>query len=252
MSNRRKDDFPSKVVAKVAERAAYICSNPACGRITVGPVTSDPAKSTKTGVAAHICAASPGGPRYDMSQSSNERQSIQNAIWLCATCSTLVDKNKGVDYPADHLRKWKRDQEALIKECLEGNKRVMFQFHHLSLGSDLNVAREVLHVLEDKGALYIPYNLENPRFVMESLKELRSEITRLRVRVNPASPLSIITESIVRACRHYMNTTSENASFIELEYSLGAVRKIIGINIGDLAKVYKLDISDQLASIIPA
>ena len=58
-----RDDFPKKVKETVAERAGYLCSIPYCNRPTVGP-HSDPNKSKCLGVAAHICAASPGGPRY--------------------------------------------------------------------------------------------------------------------------------------------------------------------------------------------
>jgi hypothetical protein len=32
----------------------------------------------------------------------------------------MIDKNGGLDYPADYLKKWKKDHEALIKQCLEG------------------------------------------------------------------------------------------------------------------------------------
>lgn len=254
MARLRQDDFPISVTRKVAERAGYICSNPGCHRITIGPVTSDSAKSTKTGVAAHICAASPLGPRYDMSQSKSQRSSIDNAIWLCATCSVLIDKNGGLDYPVPDLKKWKRDHESLMKECLEGNKRVVFSFlslSHATNTSEAGVAREVMHALEDKGALYMPYHREDPGFVMESMKQLRGDMRNFRDRVDDISPVGIIVESIARACRHYMNTTSDQASLRELEYSLGAVRKVIGINIGDLVKFYGLPMSTQLSSIVP-
>jgi hypothetical protein len=55
----READFSAAIIRKLAERAAYICSNPGCNRITVGPSKADPNKSAKTGVAAHICSAQP-------------------------------------------------------------------------------------------------------------------------------------------------------------------------------------------------
>src|SRR5688572_16902424 len=116
---KRPDEFPAKVVIKVSERAGYLCSSPRCKRFTCGPCAADPTKSAKAGVAAHICAASPGGPRYDQFQTPGERKSIKNAIWLCGACALLIDKNNGADYPATQLRKWKEDHEGLMKILIE-------------------------------------------------------------------------------------------------------------------------------------
>lgn len=249
MTKTNRHKFPPSVVSKVAERAGYICSNPSCHRVTIGPDQSAENLSIKTGEAAHICAASPGGPRYDMSQSETERKSIKNAIWLCGACADLVDKNDGVGYPVEHLRKWKRDHESLMKECLEGGKRLMFQF--LSFRPDEKVALRVIHLLEDKSSLYMPYAQEDPRRVLDSLKELRFSLTAIRAEIAPESPLSVIVESIVRACRHYMNSTPDCPGFDELNFSLGAVRKVVGINIGELLKHYEIPVSNELHSIIP-
>lgn len=53
----KRGDFKVAVVRKVAESAAYICSNPYCRRITIGPDQAVSNLSIKTGEAAHICAA---------------------------------------------------------------------------------------------------------------------------------------------------------------------------------------------------
>lgn len=250
MTQTNKDNFTQKTVSKVAERAGYICSNPSCRRVTIGPDNASTEKSIKTGEAAHICAAAPGGPRYDMSQSASDRKSINNALWLCSTCADLIDKNGGSSYPAEHLRKWKRDHEALMKECLEGGKRVIFQF--IPSRKDALIAKRIVYLLEDKGALFAPYDQENPIYVTDSLKELRTSLTAMRAEIAPESPLSIVVDSIVTACRHYMNTTSNTPDFSELNYSLGAVRKVVGINVGDIIKHYDVKISESLASIIPS
>lgn len=249
MPKTKRHNFSLGVVNRIAERAAYICSNPSCHRVTIGPDKSASHLSIKTGEAAHICAASTGGPRYDMSQSEAERKSINNAIWLCGACADLIDKNGGTSYPPEHLRKWKRDHESLMKECLEGGKRMVLQF--LSHRPDENIARRVVHFLEDKGSLYQPYDQENPKHVLDSLKEIRLSLTTIRSEIAPESPLSVIVESIVRACRHYMNSTPDSPRIDELNFSLGAVRKVIGINIGDLLKHYQIPVNHELRSIIP-
>lgn len=63
------------------------------------------------GVAAHICAASPGGPRYDAAQTTEERRTKENGIWLCQNCGRLVDADPN-SFPVEKLTKWKRDAQA--------------------------------------------------------------------------------------------------------------------------------------------
>lgn len=114
MSSKARDDFLVRVRRTIAERAAQRCSKPDCRRITIGP-HSDPEMSLSTGRACHIRGAAPGGPRYDESQSSEERRGIENAIWLCADCSDIIDKDES-EYPPDALLRMKRDHEAWIKQ----------------------------------------------------------------------------------------------------------------------------------------
>lgn len=108
----RPDDFPRKLTHTLAMRAAFRCCNPGCRVLTVQP-HSDPAKALHTGIASHVCGASPGGPRYDPLQSPEERRGIENGIWLCAACAQLVDKDESA-YPPELLLKWKRDHELWI------------------------------------------------------------------------------------------------------------------------------------------
>lgn len=110
--SKRSDDFRVTVVRTLRERVNGRCSNPDCHRATVGPSKERPDKSTITGEAAHIKAASATGPRYDATQSSEERRSIENGIWLCSACADLIDKNDGVDYSVQTLFSWKRRAEA--------------------------------------------------------------------------------------------------------------------------------------------
>jgi hypothetical protein len=114
MPKKTRDDFTAGVKRTIAERAAYICTNPVCRKPTVGP-HSNPNKSLKIGEAAHICAAAPGGPRYDPTQTAVERSSINNAIWMCTECSTRVDKDE-VEYPDRLLREWKHNHESRIAD----------------------------------------------------------------------------------------------------------------------------------------
>ena len=111
----KRDNFIQKDKELLAKRVSYRCSNPNCRTITIG-ANSNPKKSTNIGIAAHICAAASGGPRYDGTMSSEERKSIDNGIWLCQECSVLVDKDPGL-YPVNLLMEWKKESEdKSIKE----------------------------------------------------------------------------------------------------------------------------------------
>lgn len=104
-----RDEFTASVREMLGERVQYTCSNPACLRATIGP-HSDPNRSLSIGRAAHIRAASPGGPRYEPNQSSEERSAITNGIWLCAVCSDLIDKDVA-SYTSEILLRWKQQAE---------------------------------------------------------------------------------------------------------------------------------------------
>ena len=108
-----RDEFPKPVVETLAKRVGNRCSNPTCRKQTSGPHTDDD-KALNVGVAAHITAASPGGPRYDPSLTPEERKGIGNGIWLCQSCAKLVD-NDEARYAKALLVQWKQDaeQEAL-------------------------------------------------------------------------------------------------------------------------------------------
>ena len=104
-----RDDFALPVKEVLAKRVALRCSNPNCRRVTSGP-QQDPTKAINIGVAAHITAASRGGARYDESIDSEQRQSVENGIWLCQTCAKLVD-NDPLRYDCSVLHCWKREAE---------------------------------------------------------------------------------------------------------------------------------------------
>jgi len=63
------------------------------------------------GVAAHITAASPGGPRFDAGATKQARTSIRNGLWLCQSCSTMIDRDRARFEPA-LLQQWKLRAEA--------------------------------------------------------------------------------------------------------------------------------------------
>src|SRR5260370_18415778 len=112
-----REDFPLTVKELLAKRVAYHCSNPGCRHVTSGP-QEDPTRVINIGVAAHITAASPDGPRFDPSLTAEQRSSTENGIWLCQSCGKLVDNDK-LRYTVVVLRDWKSAAEAAATRDLE-------------------------------------------------------------------------------------------------------------------------------------
>ncbi len=110
-----RDDFSQKTKNILASRVGWRCSNPSCRKLTCG--AGEGMKGIiNIGVAAHICAASQGGPRFDIHMQSDERKSYNNGIWLCQSCAKLIDSDVS-RYTATLLKEWKQDAEkSSVKE----------------------------------------------------------------------------------------------------------------------------------------
>lgn len=101
----RGEDFSIEVKRELASRAGHRCSMPSCRAPTSGPSDTRVGGASNVGVAAHIHAASPGGPRYDSTQTQRERRSIENGLWLCQTDAKRIDDDE-VRFPSDLLIRW--------------------------------------------------------------------------------------------------------------------------------------------------
>lgn len=112
----RDDDFSMKTKRLLAHRVGHRCSNPDCRAPTSGPgVDSD--VIVTAGDAAHITAASPGGPRYDPTLTSEQRRSYDNGIWLCVVHARIIDQDES-GHPAGLLHRWKAAAVELAKNEL--------------------------------------------------------------------------------------------------------------------------------------
>lgn len=114
--SRRRDNFSNSVRSILAHRAGFRCSKPDCRAPTAGPSVSAIDRRS-IGIAAHITAASPGGPRYDSSLSSEQRRAVTNGIWLCDNHATEVDRDPDC-YTTVLLREWKRHAEEEARAML--------------------------------------------------------------------------------------------------------------------------------------
>jgi hypothetical protein len=115
-----RDDFTKETRDILAKRVGMRCSNPGCRKLTTGPRTESN-HVVCIGVAAHITAASPGGPRYDTSLTDTQRRAPENGIWLCQNHGKLVDNDRS-RYTVEELRSWKEQAEAYARAELEGDR----------------------------------------------------------------------------------------------------------------------------------
>lgn len=112
-----RDNFSKQTVLEIAKGVGWRCSNPDCMRATVAANEAQD-DTLIIADAAHICAASPDGPRYDETQTAPQRRAKENGIWLCKICARLIDLDPA-KYTVDVLRKWKQDaQKRALLEML--------------------------------------------------------------------------------------------------------------------------------------
>ena len=119
MNNR--DDFSQATIKNLQMRAAFLCSKPDCRRLTIAPSKENESDFIYIGNAAHITAASEDGPRYDSTLTPKQRKDISNAIFLCASCAEMIDKNQGADFSSDLLKDWKNKHEEWVRKNLNTN-----------------------------------------------------------------------------------------------------------------------------------
>jgi WD40 repeat protein len=115
---KTRDDFTKAVIEALAKRVGFVCCNPLCEQLTVGP-QEEASGTISIGVAAHITAAAPGGPRYNSALSSDERRSITNGIWLCQSCAKLIDSDEA-RFSVQILGQWKAEAELQALEKIHG------------------------------------------------------------------------------------------------------------------------------------
>ena len=198
---RKRANFSPKTRELTAKRAGYRCSFPGCERITVGPA-EDTQKSLNTGIAAHIygAATSGGGPRGTGGLSEDELKSPQNAIWLCGNHASLIDKNRGKEYPPEKLLSYKALHETRIAHELAGihtpfgwiNKFTLYSSPLFSDGLEIEFAKLNLIVGENsvgKTALceWIA-GISNPAYLERWETLTPDSLKRLSCRVDYSNP----------------------------------------------------------------
>lgn len=161
-----RDDFTLDTIRRAAGRVGYRCSFPGCPNATVGASMENARKVSMTGVAAHICAAAKGGPRYDENMTPDKRRGIENCIWLCQTHAKLIDTDEKT-YPADLLRQWKAVAEERASKALANGD--YFAEYYKSNGDNLCALSQLFDDLISSG------QFDQLRALLEQYKTTLSE-----------------------------------------------------------------------------
>ncbi|HHK8502771.1 HNH endonuclease [Vibrio alginolyticus] len=238
--------FKPKIAEMIAYRAAYICSNPGCNTLTIGATISDPLLKNKKGEAAHILGERVGSARHDPNPSIDVG-GVENGLWLCANCHTLVDKNKGVDYPSKDLFEWKKEHEATISMLLRTHKSPLPLISRQS--TNRKIAQNIVDCISNKGAYFQHSSIEDPAHVISSIDQVRNAIQREVRNIDSDKRLQGICKSIQDANREFMNELSRDSSLLDAYLTI--LRNRIGIQLKRLRDEIGCDISGQITSIIP-
>ena len=110
MANQARN-ITLNTIKKLYALSGNRCANPDCQRELIQ-------NGTQLGEIAHICAASPSGPRYDLSKTDDKRRDYANLILLCGDCNKIIDDNPD-KYPVGLLREWKQVHESRCQDQFE-------------------------------------------------------------------------------------------------------------------------------------
>jgi hypothetical protein len=106
---KRRDPTP-EAVKQVYALSGNRCAFPGCDVPLVDPTTGG-----VRGELTHIAGVTPGGPRYDPSQTDEERQGKENLILLCQYHHSVIDAGP---YTAEDIRRMKAARETFPREEL--------------------------------------------------------------------------------------------------------------------------------------
>ena len=238
--------FNIKIAEMIAYRAAYICSNPECNTLTIGPTISDPNLKNKTGEAAHIIGEKPGAARFSPN-SIIDIGGVENGIWLCANCHTLIDKNKGVDYPTTQLFEWKKEHEDTISVLLRTHKSPIPLISRQS--TNRKIAQNIVDYISSKGVFFEDSSIENPAFAISSIVHVRETLQKEIRAIDSDKNLLKICKEIQDANREFMNELSLDSSMLEVHLKL--LRKKVGRQLKKLRDDIGCDVLGKINNIIP-
>lgn len=129
---------------------------------------------------------------------------------------------------------------------------------------EISKARRVLTELEDRRVLHNPSSLEVPAHCVDSVIDIRRLLTAELGALDEGTPLACSLRAMRASCRKFLDHVQARGPDV-VEYArhhghwaswdfnaaLGELRGVFGVHIAQIAALYRLDVEDGLASILP-
>ena len=122
-----------------------------------------------------------------------------------------------------------------------------------------DVAKQLLVFLEDRRALFMPYDMEVGLYVVDSILEIRQRLTEDLEQISRSSVLGESISAMRACCRKFLTETQEGPRRMrpwrmedQIWQALGELRAVFGIHIARIACAYDLEIEEQMEPILPA
>lgn len=237
--------FGAATIRELAGRAGWICSNPSCQSLTIGAADEGSDLATKVGEGAHIKGEKDGAARWE-DNPNDDRGHIDNGIWLCPRCHTLIDKNDGGHFTVDLLHEWKRVHEKMIVNLMLSPRSPLA--HLRSFTDDGKIAQEVVDKLAGKGSMFVEMAYEGPAHVESSITELRDFTEASAGRVTHDALLKARIQDLFDRFRRYMNETSAHPGWRPDQ--LRILRGHVGIFLQVMEEDYKCNVRGEIRRIM--
>ena len=128
-----------------------------------------------------------------------------------------------------------------------------------------SAARRVVAFLEDRRVLYAPDEMEDTSHCVHSVIEIRHFLTEELGKIEGGSEFTASLRAMRAACRKFLDRVGAGGNEVSLYArhrghwaswtfygALGEMRGTFGIYLARIAAQFKLDVEDNLASILPA
>lgn len=238
--------FAAVTIRAVAGRSGWICNNPRCQSLTIGAADEGSELATKVGEAAHIKGEKNGAARWDDLPAS-KIAAASNAIWLCPSCHTMVDKNDGGDFTVEQLTAWKEDHERMIQKLMLSHRSPLRVLRAATKDGDL--ALEAVQKLSGKGSMFMEMGYEVGRHVLGSIEELREFLEELPKRISSDENLKARFENLHGYFREYMNYTSKHRHWAPAQVII--LRTHVGIFLQAMEDEYGCEVKGDIRQIMP-
>jgi hypothetical protein len=123
--------------------------------------------------------------------------------------------------------------------------------------TEREVVRKLVLFLEDRRALYHPYDMEDPHYVVDSILQIRKHLSDVLQTLDESSGIIAHLRAMRAACRKFLDFFDQKKLRRRFYYpdsltALGELRGVFGLQIAQLCAKYGIDVDGELEMILPA